>query len=486
MSEARGAILLARHTATSSNSGDVERALIEAIKYRYQDNEKDRSSWSHDYAQAMETVYRQFGDDLDVATLYADALMNLTPWGLWELRSGKPAAGSRTLEAKAVLDRAIAQDRGSRHPGLLHLYIHLMEMSGTPEKGLAVADCLRALVPDAGHLHHMPTHLDVLCGDYRSVVAYNSQAIRADERWLARAGAVSFYSLYRMHNYHFRIYGAMFTGQSRIALETAAQLEACLSEELLRTDSPLMADWLEGYLSMRLHVLIRFGRWSDILQLQFPHDQELYCVTTAMTHYAKGVALANMKQDDKAGEERDLFEQAVARVPDSRTLFNNTCKDILAIASAMLDGELEYHANSFAVAFEALRQAISLSDNLPYDEPWGWMQPPRHAYGALLLEQGQVEEATAVYSADLGLDDTLPRALQHPNNIWALHGYHECLTRLKRDTEAKFVKKQLTLSAATADVPIDASCYCRSKAVQRHEYKEDIKMPPWRFNTKVS
>ena len=483
MSEARSAIQTANDTATASNSAEVEQALINAIQYRYRDNTKDRSTCSADYARAMEEVYRRFDDDLDVAVLYADSLMNLTPWALWDLRSGEPAKGSRALEAKAVLDRALAQQGGNQHPGLLHLYIHLMEMSATPEKGLSAADCLRGLVPDAGHLHHMPTHLDVLCGDYRSVVAYNSEAIRADERWLAKAGALNFYTLYRMHNYHFRIYGAMFTGQSRIALETAAQLEACVPEELLRTKSPPMADWLEGFLSMRLHVLIRFGRWSDILDLDLSQDQELYCVTTAMTYYARGVALANIDKVKEADIERSSFHKAVENVPDSRTLFNNTCKDILAIAGAMLEGEVEYRRGDVEVAFKHLRRSVDLSDNLPYDEPWGWMQPPRHAYGALLLEQNRVEEAAAVYSADLGFDDTLSRALQHPNNLWALHGYHECLVKLKREAEARIVKKQLTLSAATADIPVNSSCYCRTNGAESKLNSEAVKVPPWRFNT---
>lgn len=455
----------AKEKATASNCTPVERALIRAIVFRYQrDSNADRSQWNKDYAQAMEGVYREFSDDLDVAALYADSLMNLTPWSLWDLRTGKPAEGSRTLEAKAVLDRAIAQEGGNEHPGLLHLYIHLMEMSSAPELALPAADCLRGLVPDGGHLNHMPTHLDVLCGDYRRVISSNSDAIRADERWLARAGALNFYSLYRSHNYHFRIYGAMFAGQSKVALETVARLESSLPEELLRVESPPMADWLEGFLAMRMHVWIRFGQWTDILNLPIPKDQQLHCTTTAMTHYAKGVALSALGRVEEADKERSLFQDAAKRVPASRTVFNNTCNDILAVGGAMLDGELEYRRGNIDLGFEHLRRAIEFSDNLPYDEPWGWMQPPRHAYGALLLEQGRVEDAAAVYTADLGFDDTLPRALQHPNNVWALHGLCECLIRLDRRSEAGFVRKQLDLTTATADVPIVSSCFCRTQA----------------------
>ncbi|MCQ4194163.1 hypothetical protein M4J08_004334 [Streptomyces parvulus] len=441
----------------------VERALIGALRARYPQASavEDCSVWNAPYADSMRAVHELAPDDLDVATLYADALMNLTPWQLWDLRTGLPAEGARTLAAKDVLDRALAAEGGLDHPGVLHLYVHLMEMSATPEAALSVADRLRGLVPDAGHLLHMPSHLEVLCGDYRRVVSDNSAAIAADEKYRARAGAMNFYTLYRMHNYHFRIYGAMFLGQYRVALDTAAALEASVPEELLRVQSPPMADWLEGFLAMRVHVLIRFGRWADALALPMPADPDLYCVSTAMLHYARGVALSATGRTAEAEAERVLFRDAVARVPDTRMLFNNTCADILAIASAMLDGELEYRKGDYAAAFAALERSIALDDALPYDEPWGWMQPTRHAYGALLLEQGRVAEAEAVYRADLGLDDTLPRPLQHPGNVWALHGLHECLVRLDRPGEARIVARQLRLATALADVPVEASCYCR-------------------------
>ncbi|MFC9163044.1 hypothetical protein ACFTZ8_19695 [Streptomyces fungicidicus] len=447
----------------AAHAAPVERALVEALRARYPRARaaEDCSVWNEPYADAMLAVYESHPGDLDVATLCADALMNLTPWRLWDLRTGLPADGARTLEARAVLDGALATDAGARHPGVLHLYVHLMEMSPTPEAALTVADRLRGAVPDAGHLRHMPSHLEVLCGDYRRVVSDNTAAIAADEKYLERAGAMNFYTLYRAHNHHFRIYGAMFAGQSRIALDAAARLEAAIPEKLLRVQSPPMADWLEGFLAMRVHVLIRFGRWDDILALPFPADPELHCVTTAMLHYARGVALSATGALDGAEAERDSFRAAVDRVPGTRMLFNNTCHDILAVASAMLDGELAYRKGEYDIAFAALERSVALDDNLPYDEPWGWMQPTRHAYGALLLEQGRVAEAEAVYRADLGLDGTLPRPLQHPGNVWALHGFHECLTRTGKLGEAAIIAQQLKQAAALADVPVEASCFCR-------------------------
>jgi len=441
----------------------VERALIGALRARYAPDELpgEREVWNAKYAEAMGRVYDAFPGDPDVAALYADALMNLTPWELWDLRTGEPAAGAQTARAQVVLDRALETPAGRTHPGVLHMYIHLMEMSPYPERARPAAERLRGLVPDAGHLHHMPTHLDVLCGDYARVVASNAQAIAADEKYAARNGVMNFYTLYRVHDYHFKIYGAMFLGQAQTALEATAELEAAIPEQLLRVTSPPMADWLEGFLGMRVHVLVRFGRWQDLLDLPLPADPVLYSATTAMLRYGRGVACSALGHLEEAERERELFTTARAAVPASRMMFNNTCADVLAIAASMLDGELEYRKGNIEAAFGHLRTSIALDDGLPYDEPWGWMQPTRHAYGALLLEQGRVAEAEAVYRADLGFDDTLPRAYQHPGNIWSLHGYHECLVKLGQTGEAKIIEQQLRFAAAMADTPVQASCFCR-------------------------
>src|SRR4029079_4444562 len=253
----------------------------------------------------------------------------------------------------------------------------------------------------------------------------------------------------------------MFPGQSAVALDVAADLEATLSEELLRIEQPPMADYLEAFVPMRVHVLIRFGMWEDILALPLPGDAGLYCTTTAMTHYAQGVAYATTGRIEEATAARAASLAAVARVRESRYLFNNTCQDILAVAGAMLDGELEYRRGRFDAAFEHLRRASALDEATPYDEPWGWMQPTRHAYGALLLEQGRVEEAATVYAEDLGYEPSIPRSSWHPGNVWSLHGYHECLVRLGRPEPAAIVKQQLEVALARADVPIRSSCFCR-------------------------
>ncbi len=457
----------ARARALAPNATDTERSLIGALEHRYPSRSPvaDMCPWNDAYAGAMRAVYAEHGqDDPDVAALFAEATMNRTPWALWDLKTGQTAEGADTEEAIEVLEKAMRrrEERGEEaHPGLLHMYIHLMEMSPHPERALTAGDRLRGLVPDAGHLEHMPTHIDVLCGDYQAAVESNQAAIEADRKFLAREGAGNFYSLYRCHNYHFKIYGAMFLGQFRPALAAAEEMSATLPEELLTLTSPPMADWLEGFVSMKQHVLIRFGKWNAIGAEELPENRNLFCVTTAMMRYAKAIAHAVTGDVDAAEREAAGFDEALTRVPESRYVFNNRCLDILAIAGEMMRGEIEYRRGRFDTAFRHLRAAVELDDNLPYDEPWGWMQPTRHALAALLLEQARVDEAAAVYRADLGYDDTLSRACQHPDNVWSLHGYHECLQRLGWTQEAAVVKQRLDLTLARTDVPITASCFCR-------------------------
>jgi tetratricopeptide (TPR) repeat protein len=451
--------------ASTGRASAVERALIEALKGRFPTEDPDDIDALHgghvSYADAMATLAEVYPDDVDVQALAADALVNVTAWALWDTRTGEPAPGSRVLEAKRILDDALAVAAGREHPGVLHLYLHTMEMSATPQDALPAADLLRGLVPDAGHLQHMASHIDVLCGDYRNSVVSNLTAVQADRLFVEREGPLNFYSLYRAHNLHFVVYSAMFEGNSAIALRAADELAEQLTPELLAIESPPMADWLEAFVPLRIHVLVRFGRWDELISQPVPDDGNLYCTTSATIHYGRGVAHAAKGQISQAHAEREAFTAAYNRIPESRYLFNNTARDILAVAAEMLDGEIAYRKNEVDDAFAHLRRAIELDDALPYDEPWGWMQPTRHAYGALLLEQGLVEQAAEVYAADLGLDPTLSRPCQHPGNVWSLHGYHECLQRLGRTAEAGIIGQQLALAMARADVPVAASCACR-------------------------
>lgn len=466
--ELAASLTRARHElamAAEGRASAVERALIDALTARFPtDDPNDAGALQAGhiaYADAMSALLQSYPDDIDVAALTADALVNVTAWALWDSRTGEPAPGSRVVQAKRILDDALATSAGREHPGVLHLYLHTMEMSTVPQEALPAADLLRDLVPDAGHLRHMPSHIDVLCGNYRDSVVSNLAAVQVDRRFVEREGPLNFYSLYRAHNLHFVVYSAMFEGNSGIALRAADELAGQLTPELLAIESPPMADWLEAFVPLRIHVLVRFGRWAELIATPLPADPTLYCTTAATIHYGRGVAHAATGQLAAARAERRSFTEVYEKIPQSRYLFNNTSRDILAIAVAMLDGEIDYRAGRFDEAFAHLRRAIELDDTLPYDEPWGWMQPTRHAYGALLLEQGHVEQAAQVYAADLGLDPTLSRACQHPGNVWSLHGYHECLTRLGRDAEAVIIGKQLELASARADVPIRASCACR-------------------------
>jgi len=442
-----------------------EASLVAALTRRYAGVlADDPQSWQAGhaaYADAMAEVAAEFPRDLDVLALAADALVNVSAWALWNPLSGEPAPGSRAREAEALLDAALALPGGRRHPFVLHLHIHLLEMSERPEAALTSADQLRGLVPDAGHLQHMPSHLDVLCGDYHAALAANRRAVEADRLFVEREGPRNFYSLYRAHNLHFIVYAAMFLGRYQDAIEAADELGSQLTPQLLGLETPPMADWLEAFVPLRTHVLVRFGRWAELVAAPLPQDPKLYCTTTAMVLYGRGVAQAALGDVAAAEAVREEFVQAVGLVPSSRYLFNNTATDILAIAREMLDGEIAYRQGDIGEGFTRLRQAIALDDALPYDEPWGWMQPTRHAYGALLLEQGRVSEAAAVYAADLGLDPAVSRSVHHPGNVWSLHGYHECLARLDRHDEARIIAQQLAVASARADVPVLASCACR-------------------------
>ncbi|MDE2891568.1 MAG: hypothetical protein OXN86_03550 [Chloroflexota bacterium] len=450
----------------SDNCTAAERDLIAALQSRYPQTEplEDMMPWVDDYADAMRDVYRDHSDDLDIASLFAEAVMNRTPWSLWNLDSGEPADGADTVEARAVLEDAMAHiDHCAEppHPGILHMYIHLMEMSPFPEQALRAADQLRGIAPHSGHLQHMATHIDVLCGDYLNVVNWNERAIQADRPYLEARGPFNFYTMYRAHNYHFKIYGAMFLGQFQPAIETARALQAAIPEELLKMESPNMADWLEAFIPIDQHVLVRFGKWEEILEQELPEDRELYCVTTAVMRYARAIALATLGRTDDAVAEAQEFDRAYDLVPDTRYQFNNPCRDILAIAQEMMRGEIAYRQGDFDAAFAHLRHAVELDDHLHYDEPWGWMQPVRHALGALLLEQDRVEEALAVYQADLGYDANVGRPRQHLDNVWALAGYTECLERTNQPHLANVARQRLTLAQARADTEIQSSCFCR-------------------------
>ncbi|WP_170477738.1 tetratricopeptide repeat protein [Ruegeria arenilitoris] len=450
----------------------VEQALIQALPSRYPQREpiENMHQWDYEYADAMRSAFSAQPDHLDLRTIYVEALLNLTPWKMWDLKTGQPADGAATLEAQDALEKAMSDDPDAMtHPGLLHLYVHLMEMSPTPEKALKAGDVLRTLVPDAGHLVHMPTHIDVLCGHYHDVVYWNEKASVADLKYYEREGAFNIYTGYRQHNYHFAIYGALFLGQIEPAWQANEGLWETTPEKMLQIESPPMADYFESYMSMGPHILVRFGRWDEAKALKLPSDPDLYRTLTATTHYARAVAFAATGHIADAEEEEERFLAAKVRVPETRRLHNNRVIDLLEIATEMLRGEIEYRKGNYESAFSHLRRSVELDDTLPYDEPWGWMQPTRHALGALLFEQGHLAEAEIVYREDLGLGGELSRASIHPDNVWSLKGLHDCLNARGEDLEIKQIKQRLDLALARADRAVAASCFCAQAAMKAAE-----------------
>ncbi|PJE36850.1 hypothetical protein CVM52_10050 [Pseudooceanicola lipolyticus] len=458
-----------KHADTAS---PAEQALIHALPARYPQRAPvaDMTVWDRDFADAMRAVQKAFPDHLDIRSICVESLMDLTPWQMWDLRLGRAKDGACTEEAQQLLEEALQHQPGAMaHPGLLHLYVHLMEMSPHPEKALQAGDVLRTLVPDAGHLVHMPTHIDVLCGHYHDVVFWNQKAVEADLKYFQREGAFNIYTGYRQHNYHFVIYGALFLGQIEPALEAVRGLFATVPEEMLKVESPPMADYFESYMAMEPHILIRFGRWQEAIALTPPEDPDLWATLNATVHYARAVGFAALGQVAEAEAAEQEFLAACARLPETRLLHNNRVVDLMEIGKEMVRGEIAYRKGQYDQAFTHLRRAVALDDGLPYDEPWGWMQPARHALGALLLEQGRVAEAEAVYREDLGLGGQLSRATVHPDNVWSLKGLHDCLAARGEAVEIVQVRQRLELARARADRAVGASCFCAQAAMRAAE-----------------
>ena len=453
----------------AASATNLENHLIDALAQRFQKPQpvaqQEYDQWDDAYANAMREVYRSFPDDHDVMALFAEALMCRTPWKLWDIKRGVPPDGADTYEALEVIEKSIAINEAAGeppHPAILHLHIHCTEMSDIPEQAMHSANLLTGLCPDAGHMNHMPGHTYVLCGEYDRARIVSEVSIAADDKYLDYAGPYNFYTTARCHDLHLMMYTCMFLGQFQPAIDAANKMCKTLSEDLLcNTDRPQVLHTMEGYYSMKMHVLVRFGRWQEIIDTPLPADARLYCVSTAMHHYAKGVAYAALKQFSEAVQQRDLFHESLSKIPSNRKFFNNPAVTTLGVGEKMLDGELEYHQGNYQIAFAHLREAVSRDDNLEYTEPWAWMHPPRHALAALLAEQGHYEEAEEVYRTDLGINNKLQRCAQHPDNVWALHGLVECLRHRGDKTELPVFENKLELALSKTDGSVKSSCLCR-------------------------
>ena len=456
---------------------DVERHLVEALTRRFQQphgvSPEEFDRWDDDYAAGMRRVHTAFPDDQDVMALLVEALITRTPRRLWDVKTGLPARNADTLEAANLCARSTAMTdaAGQRpHLAILHLHIHLMEMSNHPEQAMRSADLLSTLAPDAGHLNHMPSHIYVLCGDYEKARIVSEQAIRSDDMYADYAGSRNFYVTARGHDLHLMMHTCMFLGQYTPALAAAEKIRAIMTEDILTMkDRPKLMMMTEAYYGMKMHVLVRFGRWREIIAEPPLGDPAVYCVSYPMHHYARGIAFATLKDEAAADRERALFREAVARMPADRRFLSNFARATLGVGEAMLDGEVEYHRGNYEQAFAHLREAVHRDDNLNYTEPWAWMHPPRHALAALLMEQGHYAEAEAVYRDDLGLSGRVQRCTQHPNNVWSLHGLVECLQRRGETEELPALEAKLAAALAKVDVPINSSCMCRTRVSQPKE-----------------
>jgi tetratricopeptide (TPR) repeat protein len=450
----------------------VEQYLVEALSRRFQKphavppEEFDR--WDDDYAAEMRRVYYEHPDDHDVMALFVEALITRTPRRLWDVRTGLPERNSDVLEALRVCERSIALKDAAgqpQHPAIVHMHIHALEMSNHPEDAMRSANILETLCPDAGHMTHMPGHIHVLCGDYEKARLVSEKAIVADNMYADYAGSFNFYITARCHDLHLMMFTCMFLGQYGPALEAANTIRRILPREILAVQGrPKLALTTEGYYSMKMHVLVRFGQWQAILDEPLPDEPELYLVSTAMQHYARGIAYATLKDITAAERERSLFFESLQRIPTGRRFLSNYAHATLGVGEKMLEGELEYHKGNYEAAFPALRESVRRDDNLGYTEPWAWMHPPRHALAALLAEQGHYAEAEEVYRDDLGLSGRVQRCTQHPDNVWALHGIVECLERRGEQEEYARLRRKLDNALARVDVPITSSCMCRTTA----------------------
>ena len=375
-------------------------------------------------------------------------------------------------EALEVCERSIrlSDEAGTApHPAILHLHIHLLEMSTQPERGIRSADRLGTMCPDAGHMNHMPGHIHVLCGEYEKAKLASEKAVRANDLYLAYAGEPTYYLLGCCHDLHLMMFTCMFLGQYQPALWAADKVRSLVARDVVAIqDRPKLTQTVEGYHAMRAHVQVRFGRWQEIIDEPMVAEPELYVLTAAMQHYAKGVAHATLKQFSAAERERENFRRHVEAIPAERRFLSNPTRASLAVGAALLDGELAYHQGRHDEAYDHLRDAVELDDNLSYTEPWAWMHPPRHALAALLLDQGHAEEAEQVYRDDLGLSGKVQRCAQHPDNVWALHGLVECLKRRGESVEMPGLQAKLAGALTKADVTITSSCLCRTSVQSEH------------------
>src|SRR6266513_462122 len=430
----------AAHTAIqkaldlSGSASPAEQAYIKAMALRFPaDPKADRRQAAEAYHAAMREVVKQFPDDLDAATLFAESGMNLHPWGLWML-DGSPREG--TEEIVATLESVIKRD--PNHLGAIHYYIHSVEASKSPERALAGANKLASLAPGAGHIVHMPAHIYIRTGDYEAAVKTNEKAALADQAYIKTGAAEGIYSMmYYSHNLHFIAMAAAMNGNYLESRRGAQLLAANVGPHV--KDMPL----LEGFMTVPLAVEVRFHKWNGILKAPQP-DPAMH-TATVFWHFARGLALAGTGDVDGAAAEHKMVAEAEEKTSPEAIFqmpINNKTKDILKIAENVLGAKISLAKNDMDATVNQLRVAVE--DGLKYDEPKDWFYPVRESLGAALLKIGDYAGAEEVFRADLE---------RNPRNPRSLFGLEEALKAQDKAYDAGFVRRQFDASWKGATRP---------------------------------
>jgi tetratricopeptide (TPR) repeat protein len=431
---------LRKAQSLKSKVSQRERDYIEALALRFTGKPQDRAAADQAYAGAMRILQETYPDDLDAATLYAEAVMDLRPWNYWT-RDGRPY--DQTHQIISALDRVLAKN--PEHPGALHYWIHLWEASNTPEKAEAVADRLLPLAPAAGHLVHMPGHIYQRVGRYSDAMKANQMAILADEDYITQCRAQGLYPLgYYPHNVHFLWFAASMAGQSKIAIDAANKTAQAIPLSAIK-EVPI----LQSFLLTPDYALVRFGRWDDILSAPAPRVETMF--TRGVRHYARGMAFIRKKDFDTAKKEIDAVrgianDPKLIETPSSMSL--NQADSVLRVATTVLEGELAAAQGNYDLAVAHLDKAVRYHDNLVFTEPDDWHQPVRHVLGAVLLDAGRPAEAEAVYWEDLR---------RNPKNGWSLFGLAKALHAQNKHDQAKLVEADFKKVWADSDVTLTAS-----------------------------
>ncbi len=418
----------------------TERELIDALSKRYADSPPaDRKPLDEAYAAAMREVWKRHPGDTDVGALFAEAMMDLRPWDLWT-KEGKPHPG--TEEVVATLEQVLRLN--PKHPMGIHLYIHAVEASPLVERAVGPADRLRDLVPAAGHLVHMPGHIDIRVGQWTQAATANEKAIETDRKYRKISPRQGFYHIYMAHNHHFLAFTAMMEGRSAVALRAARDMIAGVPEEYAKANPAIV----DGYMPIVLEVMMRFGKWDEILKE--PAPPRFLPISSAFWRFTRGVAYAAKGQTEQAEKEQARFRDAVAKVPADAVVSINPAKDVLAIAGHVLTAEIAFRRGQVDTAVAELEQAIKIEDQLKYMEPPDWIQPVRHTLGAFLVHAGRHADAEKVYRQDLKY---------WPENAWSLYGLTQCL-KARGAADAAEVESRFRKAWSRADIQIGSTCLC--------------------------